>query len=92
MKLSHFHSQSVVKLVSQSEQTVPAQWLLPLSSPFHGCRGRCSAHFAKHERTLYMAESLQILPPLCTCCQNIDTEGGKQAAFYYIRHFVLLNY
>lgn len=36
-KLSHFHSQSVVKLVSLSEQTVPALWLLPLNSPFHGC-------------------------------------------------------
>lgn len=36
-ELSHFHSQSVVKLVSLSEQTVPALWLLPLNSPFHGC-------------------------------------------------------
>lgn len=36
MKLSHFHSQSVVKLVSLSEQTVLAQRLLPLNSPFHG--------------------------------------------------------
>lgn len=81
MKLSHFPSQSVVKLVSQSKQTVPSQWLL-LNSPFHGCRGRGSTHFAKHERTLYMAESPRIPSPLRTRCQNIDTGGGKQAAFY----------
>lgn len=36
-KLSHFHSQSVVKLASLSEQSLPALWLLPLNSPFHGC-------------------------------------------------------
>lgn len=45
MKLSHFHSQSVVKLVSQSIQTVPAQRLLALNSAFHGCRGGGSTHF-----------------------------------------------
>lgn len=45
MKLSHFHRQSVVKLVSQSIQTVPAQRLLALNSAFHGCRGGGSTHF-----------------------------------------------
>lgn len=86
--LSHFPSQSVVKTVSQSEQAAPSQRLL-LNSPFHACRGRGGTHFAKHERTLYMAVPSDSYPlskywhgPWKASCILLSC----------IRHFVLLNY
>lgn len=81
MKLSHFHSQSVVKLVSQSIQTVPTQRLLALRSAFHGCRRGGSTHFGTWKNTLH-GRVPSDSSPVWTCCQNIDTGRGKQAAFH----------
>lgn len=81
MKLSHFHSQSVVKLVSQSIQTVPTQRLLALNSVFHGCRGGGSTHFGTWKNTLH-GRVPSDSSPVWTRCQNIDTGRGKQADFH----------
>ena len=92
MRLSQFPSQSVVKTVSQSEQSVPSQRLL-LNSPFHGCRGRGGTHFAKHERTLYMAVPSDSFPsshPLSKYWHR--TRKASCISLSCIRHFVLLNY
>lgn len=76
-RLSHFHSQSVVKLASLSEQTVPAQRLLPLNSPFHGCEMEEEVlplrNMKEHSSRVPLDPS-----PLHTYCQNIDSGDGSK--------------
>lgn len=76
--LSHFHSQSVVKVVSLSEQTVPALWLLPLNSPFHGCEMEEEVVPLCNMKEHFTWRSPPGSPPLHTYCQNIDSGGGSK--------------
>lgn len=89
MKLSHFHSQSVVKLVSQSEQTVPAHCLLPLNSPFHGCRGRGSTHFAKNMKEHFTWQSPFGFPPFFELTVKILTQEGESKLHFALMHQTL---
>lgn len=77
-ELSHFHSQSVVKLVSLSEQTVPAQWLLPLNSPFHGCEMEEEVLPLRNMKVHFTWQSPSGSLPVHTYCQNIDLGGGHK--------------
>lgn len=77
-KLSHFHSQSVVKLVSLSEQTVPTLWLLPLNSPFHACEMEEEVVPLWNMKEHFTWRGPPGSLPLHTYCQNIDSGGGSK--------------